>query len=58
MKEAHSRKRNPARLLGLKKGELRPGYDADLILVDDRLNVRATWVGGELVKADPRFVQI
>ena len=44
--------RNPARLLGIKKGEIKPGYDADLILVDDRMNVRATWVRGELVTSE------
>jgi N-acetylglucosamine-6-phosphate deacetylase len=38
--------RNPARLLRLRAGELRPGYAADLIVVDDRFNVRASWVGG------------
>ena len=38
--------RNPARLLGLRTGELRPGYAADLIVMDDRFNVRAAWVGG------------
>jgi N-acetylglucosamine-6-phosphate deacetylase len=41
----------PAEALGLgdRKGRLRPGYDADLVLLDDALNVRATVVAGEVV---------
>jgi N-acetylglucosamine-6-phosphate deacetylase len=38
---------NPARLLGLaRKGRLEPGADADLVLWDDDLSVRQTWVQG------------
>ncbi len=41
---------NPAALLGLKtKGRLEPGYDADITVLDGALNVRATYVAGELV---------
>jgi len=45
--------RNPARLLGLDdhKGDLRPGYDADLVLFDEAFEVHATVVGGEVVYA-------
>jgi N-acetylglucosamine-6-phosphate deacetylase len=41
----------PAALLGLgkRKGVLRPGADADVILLDRRLNVTSTYVGGELL---------
>ncbi|HEU5316426.1 MAG TPA: N-acetylglucosamine-6-phosphate deacetylase [Chloroflexota bacterium] len=41
----------PAEALGLgdRKGRLRPGYDADLVVLDADLNVRATVVGGEPV---------
>jgi len=40
----------PARLLGLKtKGALRPGADADVILLDGTLNVKNTFVRGELL---------
>jgi N-acetylglucosamine-6-phosphate deacetylase len=40
----------PARLLGLKsKGALRPGADADLILLGGDLRVRSTFVRGELL---------
>lgn len=39
---------NPARVLGLQdsKGQIRPGFDADLVLLDDRLQVAGCWVGG------------
>ena len=38
----------PARLIGLgkSKGSVAPGYDADLLLLDDALNVRFCMVGG------------
>jgi N-acetylglucosamine-6-phosphate deacetylase len=41
----------PARLMGLegRKGVIKPGADADVILLDRSLMVRATFVGGELV---------
>lgn len=43
---------NPALVLGLdgQKGLLRPGYDADLCLFDENINVLAVFVAGE--KAD------
>jgi N-acetylglucosamine-6-phosphate deacetylase len=38
---------NPARLLGLeRKGRLKPGADADLVLWDDDLRPAQTWVAG------------
>ncbi|WP_165491937.1 N-acetylglucosamine-6-phosphate deacetylase [Egibacter rhizosphaerae] len=42
--------RTPARALGLgdRKGEVAPGYDADLVLLDDSLEVSATIVGGRV----------
>lgn len=40
----------PARLLGLKnKGVLKPGADADVILLDKNLDVRSAFVKGELL---------
>ena len=40
----------PAELLELNtKGRIEPGYDADLVLLDDNLEVRKTWVKGKLV---------
>jgi N-acetylglucosamine-6-phosphate deacetylase len=41
--------RNQARLLGLNKGVLAPGYDGDLIALDEQWQVTHTIVGGELV---------
>jgi N-acetylglucosamine-6-phosphate deacetylase len=39
----------PARLLGLTdRGRLEPGALADLVLLDDRLEVAETWVAGQL----------
>jgi N-acetylglucosamine-6-phosphate deacetylase len=41
----------PARVLGIddRKGRIEPGYDADLILLDDEMNVVATYVDGREV---------
>ena len=41
--------RNPARLLGLNKGEIAPGRDADLIVVDTDLELRYTIVAGQII---------
>jgi N-acetylglucosamine-6-phosphate deacetylase len=41
--------RTPARLLGLRKGEIAVGYDADLILVDESLELTATIAAGRIV---------
>lgn len=42
---------NPARVLGLhdRKGRVAQGYDADLILLDDELNVQSCWIKGRRV---------
>ncbi|XP_061567537.1 N-acetylglucosamine-6-phosphate deacetylase-like [Cololabis saira] len=42
---------HPAQLLGIshRKGQLDYGSDADLVLLDDQLNVRATYISGEEV---------
>ena len=41
----------PARLLGLegRKGVLKPGADADIVLLDRSLMVKMTFVGGQLL---------
>ena len=43
--------RNPARVLGLDghKGLLAPGYDADIVIFDDNINVYKTVIGGRLI---------
>jgi N-acetylglucosamine-6-phosphate deacetylase len=41
---------NPAKVIGADhcKGKLVPGYDADLVIMDEAYNVIQTWVGGEI----------
>lgn len=36
----------PAKVLGLKKGRIEPGFDADLILFDDEINVKGVILDG------------
>jgi len=40
---------NPARVLGLdkRKGTIASGYDADMVLLDEDLNVQRTWIEGK-----------
>lgn len=46
----------PARIIGeMKKGVLRVGYDADLILIDDEAQLYLTIIGGLSVSASPEF---
>ncbi len=40
--------RNPARAIGLRRGELVKGRPADLTLLDKDFRVQATWLGGRL----------
>lgn len=40
---------NPAKLLGLNKGEIAVGRDADIIVLDDQLNLLHTIVQGKIV---------
>ena len=46
--------RNPARLIGMdhRKGSIAPGKDADLVILDGKLNVTATYVAGVCVYAE------
>jgi N-acetylglucosamine-6-phosphate deacetylase len=41
--------RNPAHLLGLNKGEIAPGRDADLIILDQDLGLCYTIVAGQII---------
>ncbi len=40
---------NPARLMGLNKGEIAPGRDADLIVLDTDLELHTTIVAGQII---------
>jgi N-acetylglucosamine-6-phosphate deacetylase len=43
--------RTPARILGLdRKGRLSPGMDADVVILDDGLELKAVILGGEVVR--------
>lgn len=39
----------PAKLMGIKKGLIKPGYDCDFIVLDDNGNLAATVVSGNLI---------
>lgn len=39
----------PSNLLGLKKGQIRSGFDADILLVDDNLDLKKVIIGGNVV---------
>lgn len=41
----------PANLLGVKKGSVRVGFDADILLVDDNLNLKKVIIGGKIFAA-------
>ena len=40
---------NPAKVIGIddRKGKIQEGYDADLVVLDEQLNVKQTWIGGK-----------
>ena len=38
----------PSKLMGLNKGVIDVGYDADFLVVDDKLNILNTVIGGEI----------
>ena len=42
----------PARIMGVadRKGSLEKGKDADILILDEKLNVRAAWSMGKLVE--------
>ncbi|MEY3001734.1 MAG: hypothetical protein RLZZ428_109, partial [Pseudomonadota bacterium] len=44
----HSVTKIPAQKLGLQKGELKQGYDADLVMFDEKFSIISTIVGGEV----------
>jgi N-acetylglucosamine-6-phosphate deacetylase len=38
----------PARKLGISKGELQAGYDADIVIFDEKFSIISTIVNGEV----------
>jgi len=42
---------NPAQVLGLEdqKGQIEAGFDADLVVLNDGLEVEQTWIAGHCV---------
>ena len=42
--------RTPAELLGVKKGRIEPGYDADLLITDRKLNIKTVITAGKVFK--------
>lgn len=42
--------RTPAELLGVKKGRIKPGYDADLLITDRELNIKTVITAGKVFK--------
>ena len=38
----------PAKMLGIKKGIIAPDYDADLLIVDNKLNIKTVIINGEI----------
>jgi len=40
----------PAKRLGVSKGDIRLGYDADLLICDDALNIKEVYIGGEIIE--------
>jgi len=41
--------RTPAELIGVKKGRLEPGFDADFIVIDEKMNLSDVVINGEKV---------
>jgi len=39
--------RTPAKLLGLKKGEIREGFDADLLIINDKMEIDDVFISGK-----------
>ncbi len=42
--------RNPAQMLGLNKGKIELGYDADLLIINNDMEIETVIIGGEIFK--------
>ena len=38
----------PAEMLGIKKGHIKPGFDADLLIVDENTDIKTVIINGEV----------
>ena len=41
--------KTPADMLGINKGRIEKGYDADLLIVDKDINLKTVIIGGEVL---------
>jgi N-acetylglucosamine-6-phosphate deacetylase len=39
----------PAEIMGVDKGRIRPGSDADLVIFDENIDIRYTIIGGRII---------
>lgn len=46
----HMASATPAEMLGVKKGKIEPGYDADLLVIDDNFNIEKVIINGKIFK--------
>ena len=42
--------RTPAEMLGINKGQIKPGFDADMLIVDSDINIKTVIINGEVFK--------
>ena len=42
--------RTPAEMLGVNKGQIKPGFDADMLIVDSDINIKTVIINGEVFK--------
>ncbi|HAL20187.1 MAG TPA: N-acetylglucosamine-6-phosphate deacetylase, partial [Ruminococcaceae bacterium] len=40
----------PAEMLGVNKGQIKPGFDADMLIVDSDINIKTVIINGEVFK--------
>ena len=43
--------RTPAEMLGIKKGQISEGYDADLLFINDNMDIDTVIIGGKIFKS-------
>ena len=43
--------RTPAEMLGIKIGQISEGYDADLLFINDNMDIDTVIIGGKIFKS-------